>query len=69
MLRNGRWPDEQVERFRRSARPGHCPPVVASGMPGWQITQIALGAVLVAAVIAVLLDRTRTARRLAYPAT
>jgi hypothetical protein len=44
-------------------------PVVTSGMPGWQITQIALGAVLVAAVIAVLLDRTRTARRLAYPAT
>jgi hypothetical protein len=38
-------------------------------MPGWQITQIALGAVLAAAVIAVLLDRTRTARRLAHPAT
>jgi hypothetical protein len=38
-------------------------------MPGWQITQIALGAALVAAVIAVLLDPTRTARRLAHPAT
>jgi hypothetical protein len=37
-------------------------------MPGWQITQIALDAALVAAVIAVLLDRTRTARRLAHPA-
>jgi hypothetical protein len=38
-------------------------------MPGWQITQIALGAALVAAVIAVLLNRTWTARRLARPAT
>jgi hypothetical protein len=44
-------------------------PVVTGGMPGWQITQIALGAALVAAVIAVLLNRTRTARRLAHPAT
>jgi len=26
MLRNGRCPDEQVERFRRAAGPGHCPP-------------------------------------------
>jgi hypothetical protein len=38
-------------------------------MPGWQITLIALGATLVAAVIAVLLDRGRTARRLAHSAT
>jgi len=36
-------------------------PVVTGGMPGWQITQIALGAALVATVIAVLLNRTRTA--------
>jgi hypothetical protein len=40
---------------------------VTGGMPGWQITPIALGAALIAAVIAVLLDRTRTARRLAPP--
>jgi hypothetical protein len=32
-------------------------------MPGWQITLIALGAALVAATTAVLLDRARTARR------
>jgi hypothetical protein len=37
-------------------------------MPGWQITLIALGAALAAAVIAVLLDQTRTAWRLTHPA-
>lgn len=37
--------------------------VVAGGMPGWQIALIALGAALVAAVTAVLLDRARLARR------
>jgi hypothetical protein len=40
-------------------------------MPGWQITLIALGAALVAATAAVLLDRARAARRaaLAIPST
>jgi len=37
--------------------------VVAGGMPGWQIALIAVGAALLAAVLAVLLDRTRAARR------
>jgi hypothetical protein len=37
--------------------------VVASGMPGWQITLIAAGAALLAATTAVLLDRARNARR------
>jgi hypothetical protein len=32
-------------------------------MPGWQITLIALGAALLAATAAVILDRARTARR------
>jgi hypothetical protein len=32
-------------------------------MPGWQITLIAIGAALAAAVVAVLLDRARAARR------
>jgi hypothetical protein len=41
----------------------------AGGMPGWQITLIALGAALVAATAAVLLDRARTARRAASAAT
>jgi len=36
---------------------------VAGGMPGWQITLIALGAALVAAVLAVLADRAWSARR------
>jgi hypothetical protein len=39
--------------------------VPAGGMPGWQIALIALGAAVVAATVAVLLDRTRTARRAA----
>ena len=43
--------------------------VTAGGMPGWQITLIALGSALVAAAVAVLLDRTRTARRAAPAAT
>ena len=42
--------------------------VTAGGMAGWQITLIALGAALVAATAAVLLDRARAARR-AAPAT
>jgi hypothetical protein len=37
--------------------------VVTGGMPGWQIALIAAGAALVAAVVAILLDRARSARR------
>jgi hypothetical protein len=36
--------------------------VVVGGMAGWQIALIAVGAALVAATIAVLLERARTAR-------
>jgi hypothetical protein len=43
--------------------------VTAGGMPGWQITLIALGAALVAATAAVLLDRARAARRAASATT
>ena len=39
--------------------------VAAGGMPGWQITLIAVGAALVSAATAVLLDRARRARRVA----
>jgi hypothetical protein len=41
------------------------PPVViqAGGMPGWQITLIALGAALLAAALAVIADRAWAARR------
>jgi hypothetical protein len=37
--------------------------VITGGMPGWQITLIAVGAALCAAVVAVLLDRALAARR------
>jgi hypothetical protein len=37
--------------------------VVAGGMPGWQIALIAAAAALLAAVLAVLLDRARATRR------
>jgi hypothetical protein len=37
--------------------------VVAGGMPGWQIALIAIGAVLLAATVAVLLYRARAAHR------
>ena len=43
--------------------PAQVPTIVSYGMPGWQITLIALGAALAAAVVAVLLDRARAARR------
>jgi lipopolysaccharide export LptBFGC system permease protein LptF len=47
---------------------GQAPPstpvqVISGGMAGWQITLIALGAALVAAALAVQLDRTLAARR------
>ena len=37
--------------------------IVAGGMPGWQITLVAVGTALVAATVAVLLDRARATRR------
>jgi hypothetical protein len=37
--------------------------VVVGGMPGWQIALIAVGAALIAAGLAVLADRARTAHR------
>ena len=37
--------------------------VVPGGMPGWQITLIAIGAALAGAALAMLLDRVVTSRR------
>lgn len=37
--------------------------VAGGGMPGWQITLIAVGAALAGAALAVLLDRARAARK------
>jgi hypothetical protein len=42
--------------------------IVMGGMPGWQIALIAIGAALLAATVAVLLDRTRATRRHAVTA-
>ena len=41
------------------------PVVTAGGMAGWQITLIAVGAALAAAIAAVVLDRARAARKTA----
>jgi hypothetical protein len=43
--------------------PVHIHTVVTGGMPGWQITLITAGAALLAAALAVLLDRARATRR------
>ena len=40
---------------------------VMGGMPGWQIALIAAGAALLAATLAVLADRVRTAHRKTAP--
>jgi hypothetical protein len=37
--------------------------IVAGGMPGWQITLIAVGAAVLTGTAAVIVDRSRTARR------
>ena len=43
--------------------PAHIHTVVIGGMPGWQITLIAVGAALLSATVAVLVDRAWAARR------
>jgi hypothetical protein len=43
--------------------PSQVQTVATGGMPGWQITLIAAGAAIIAAAVAVLLDRARIARR------
>jgi hypothetical protein len=43
--------------------------ITGGGMAGWQITVIAVGAALIAAAAAVLLDRARASRRAAPAAT
>jgi hypothetical protein len=41
--------------------------IAEGGMPGWQIALIALATALVAAAVAVLLDRARAARKIHAP--
>jgi hypothetical protein len=45
----------------------HTRTLVEGGMPGWQIALIAVGAAVAAAVLAVLIDRARLARRQPAP--
>jgi hypothetical protein len=56
-----------VGRPKGTAGPAQLPPpvhtIVTGGMPGWQITLIAATAALATAALAVLLDRTRAARK------
>ena len=42
--------------------------ITAGGMPGWQITLIAVAAALAGAALAILLDRARAARK-THPTT
>ena len=62
------WPRPRASRTTRPATsPAQVPPqihtMVAGGMPGWQITLIAAGAAVLAALLAVTADRARAARR------
>jgi hypothetical protein len=45
------------------AVPAHAPAAVTGGMASWQIALIAVGAAILGAIVAMLLDRARTARR------
>ena len=49
--------------FTGHVQPAQVHTVVVGGTPGWQITLIAAGAALLAAVLAVILDRSRAARQ------
>ena len=56
---------DDCEHLPPAATGGRCPvPVIAAGgMPGWQITLIAVGAALVGGAVAILADRSWTARK------
>jgi hypothetical protein len=43
--------------------PAHIHAAVTGGMPGWQITLIAIGVAVIAAAVAVIVDRAWAARR------
>ena len=55
--------------FDGGSAPAPVQVITVGGMSGWQIALIALGAALVAAVAAVLLDRARLARHVTVTAS
>jgi hypothetical protein len=61
----------RVPHYPPTAPPAQAPAPIhaltASGMPGWQIVLIAVGAAVLAAVLAVAADRVRASRRIAAP--
>lgn len=59
----GRFGPQPVSSLKHPPVPVHTHTAVAIGMPGWQIALIAVGAALVAAALAVLVDRAFAARR------
>jgi hypothetical protein len=56
-------PPDPVSRYEPTPVLGHTHAAVTGGMAGWQIALIAVGAAILAAVVAVLLDRALAARR------
>lgn len=57
------WPPPGGGDPATGTRPGPVHTVIVGGMPGWQIALIAAGTAVLAAAVAVSLDRARTARR------
>jgi hypothetical protein len=69
----GTWAPAAFASTTRLPRPAPAQPtpvhtIVVGGMPGWQIALMVTGTALVVAVVAVLLDRARRARRSALSA-
>jgi hypothetical protein len=58
-----RFEPQPVSNLHHPQVPVHTHTAVAIGMPGWQIALIAVGAAIVAAALAVLLDRVLATRR------
>jgi hypothetical protein len=58
-------PPGPLSRYEPAAPmiPAHAHAAVTGGMAGWQIALIAAGAAILGAIVAVLLDRARAARR------
>ena len=62
-----RFEPQPVSNLQHPPVPVHTHTAIAIGMPGWQIALIAVGAALVAAALAVLLDRAFATRRQPTP--